>query len=178
MFPSSIRFRTLSIQFTLLAVLALLATGCLNDGKLSAIQYNNKFVKTINTSSGALKESTNIYDQQIPTIVTEDSTIAVSELETTLIFVQEYIKLNQALLPLESKNAEQQTATQTELAIFLSLADTYIKTYTDMIAYYKGGDYKTNLDKVATFDQDLHAQYNDFIASHNKLVDILAEFVE
>ncbi len=171
------RFPRRSLAIAFLAVLTLL-TGCSGSGKLSAIQYNNQFVETINTASAAIEESTSIYDEQVPNIVTEDSTVDVAPLETALATAQTQITAAEALAALQSKNEEQQAATQAELATFMTLAKTYLDSYAAMIAYYKGGEYKENLDKVAAFDQDLHKQYNDFITSHNKLVDLLAGFVK
>ncbi len=161
----------------LLASLTVLATGCLSSDKLSTIQYNNQFVEIINTSSAIIKKSTDVYDEQIPNIVTEDSTVDVAPLEIALTEAQAQMTAAETLTTLQSKDESQQAAVQAEFATFLALGETYLESYTAMIAYYKGGEYKKNLDKVATFDQDLHNQYNDFIASHNKLVDILAEFV-
>lgn len=166
------------LSLILLSTIALTVTGCLNSDKLSAIQYNNKFVETINATSATVEESTNIYDKQIPNIVTEDSTIEVTALETTLGESRTQISEAESITTLQSRNNEQQTAVQAEFPEFLELAKAYLGTYTLMVAYYKNGEYKQNLDKVSIFDEDLHTQYNDFIASHNKLVDILAEFVK
>lgn len=162
----------------LLASLTVLATGCLSSDKLSAIQYNNQFVETINTTSATIKESTDVYDKQIPNIVTEDSTVDVAPLKIVLTEAQTQMTAAEPLTALQSKNEEQQAAVQAEFATFLALGKTYLDSYTAMIAYYKGAEYKENLDKVATFDQNLHTQYNDFIASHNNLVDSLAGFVK
>ncbi len=173
--PTSLR--TVAIPFALLATLVL-ATGCSGSGKLYAIQYNNQFVEIINSTSAAIEESTTIYDKQVPNIVTEDSTIDVAPLETALTTAQTQITAAEVLTTLQSKDEAQQAAVQTEFSTFQALGKTYLESYTTMISYYKGGTYKENLDKVATFDQDLHQQYNDFIASHNKLVDLLAGFVK
>lgn len=171
----SMRFLIIGL---LLASLAVLTTGCLNNGELSAIQFNNQFVEIINSASAAVKESTDVYDQQIPNIVTEDSTVDVAPLETSLTEAQTQMTAAETLATLQSKDESQQDAVQSEFATFLALGKTYLESYTAMIAYYKGWEYKENLDKVATLDLDLHNQYNDFIASHNKLVDILAGFVK
>lgn len=170
-------FRRILLLSTFLLTLVM-ATGCLNNGQLSAIQFNNRFVETINTTSAALETSTKTYDEAIPNIVTEDSAVDVAEMESALAEARKNLEAAEVLSTLRSNNEEQQTAVEAQFKTFLELANTYLETYGQMITYYKEQQYKENLDKVGTFDKDLQKQYNQFIASHNKLVDVLAGFVK
>ena len=47
-----------------------------------------------------------------------------------------------------------------------------------MVNYYSSGEFANDLDGVATYDEALHSEYNDFIESNNTLVDILDQYVD
>lgn len=172
-------FRLKSLLISLgLATLALIATGCLGSDSLSAIEYNNQVVGILNDTSAAIEESTANYDEGIPNIVTESSSIDVTSVETAYTEAVTKLETAQNVLSLTSQTQAQQTAIQTEFKNYLNLAQAYLETYKEMVDYYKNETYKTSLDNVAVFDQDLHSEYNAFIKSNNDLVDILAEYVK
>jgi hypothetical protein len=160
------------------SLLSFLATGCLDSDKLSVVEYNNAVVGTLNDTSSAIEGSTVTYDEEIPNIVTESSAIDATAVEGTYIEALTKTDAAEQVLTLLSANEAQQAEVQTKFTPYLELARTYLHTYNDMVNYYKNGDYKESLDNVATFDQDLHNQYNEFIKANNELVDILAGFVK
>ena len=171
------------LKFLLLSLglmtLTLTATGCfLTNDAMSVIEYNNEVVRILNNTGAAIEESTDQYDQSIPNIVTESSTIDTTVAET--IYKDATTKLSEAqsVLTLISQNEAQQTAVRTEFETYLALGQTYLETYTSMLDYYRAGTYKESLDNVATFDQDLHTEYNDFVKANNNLVDTLSQYVQ
>lgn len=155
----------------------LIFSGC-NDGKLTTIEYNNSVVDILNNTSTAIQETTNLYETAIPNIVSEDSKIDIAPLKTAGQTAQEKFDASKQVLELKSRNAEQETAVKLEFITYTELGETYMATYNEMIRYYENPDFAKNLDSVETYDEKLHKQYNDFIESNNKLVDILAQFVE
>jgi hypothetical protein len=170
------KFRLPSALIGLLA-LALIGSGCFNANQKSVIEYNNEVVTTLNLASSAIENSTVVYDETIPNIVTESSTIDPGPVEEAYAAARAEIDAAGSVMDLTSADASQTDLIQTEFQAYLELADLYLDTYTEMVEYYKSNGYKEELDTVSTFDQDLHNQYNEFIKSNNDLVDILAGFV-
>ena len=82
------------------------------------------------------------------------------------------------VLTLVSKNTDQQAAVLAEFENYLDLGNIYITTFETVADYYSSGEYATNLDLVAEYDENLHSGYNNFIESNNTLVDTLASFIE
>ncbi|EKD93766.1 MAG: hypothetical protein ACD_28C00063G0022 [uncultured bacterium] len=162
----------------IVGLISLSFLGCLKSGKLSEVEYNNAIVEKLNLTSGAIEETTTTYDNSIPNIVTEDSEIDATSLQTTSQSAAEKIALSEEVLTLKSKNSDQEEAVKSEFQNYLALAEEYLKAYDEMLTYYSANTFKENLDDVATYDEKLHIQYNKFIESNNKLVDILADYVE
>lgn len=160
------------------SVIALFMSGCLSDGSLSAIEYNNTVVEMLNVTSTVIEDTTSVYDSSIPNIVTEESEIDSAAMEESLASTKNQLQEAESILLLVSKNADQQAAVSAEFTNYLSLAEAYVSTYETVVSYYSSGEYVDNLDLVAEHDENLHNEYNAFIDSNNTLVDILASYIE
>lgn len=171
------KFRNLFIGLAV-SVIALFMSGCLSDGSISAIEYNNTVVDTLNATSTIIEDTTNVYDSSIPNIVTEESEIDSTAMAESLISAKKQLEEVASVLLLVSKNAEQQAAVSTEFTNYLTLAGAYISTYETVVNYYSSSEYVDNLDLVAEYDENLHNEYNYFIESNNTLVDILASYID
>lgn len=169
--------RRLSIALTV-GLTLLFTVGCLDDGKLSIVEYNNAVVTLINDTSAAIEESTESYDNGIPNIVTETTKVDTTDIEAALTGIRTKLETAVNTPKLLSVNTEQQTQVEAEFSNYLERAAAYADTFEKIVNYYKNGDYKKNLDQVAPFDRDLHNHYNEFIQSNNTLIDILAGFVK
>jgi hypothetical protein len=75
---STSRLTLLGLFFATISTLFL---GCIDSGKLSEVEYNNEVVEKLNLTSGAIEETTAVYDNSVPNIVTEDSAIDATALE-------------------------------------------------------------------------------------------------
>ncbi|MBT5016378.1 hypothetical protein HN748_05600 [Candidatus Peregrinibacteria bacterium] len=162
----------------LIGASALFMTGCLDDGSLSTIEYNNTVVETLNSTSAVIEETTDSYDLSVPNIVTEESEIDTTDMETALLSAQAKVTEAKTVLDLISKNAEQQEAVMAEFTNYLELGEAYVVIYETVTTYYSAQEYIESLDLVAEYDESLHSGYNDFIDSNNTLVDILASYIE
>lgn len=162
----------------LTAVALLLTTGCLGNGSLSAIEYNNQVVDVLNKTSAAIESTTTLYDSGIPNIVTEEAEIETTEMQTALNEAKTQVESANRIMELVSKNAEQQAAVNVEFTTYLTLAKTYLENYEAMITYYSTKTFVQDLNGVAEHDEKLHSDYNNFIESNNKLVDVLAQYVD
>lgn len=175
--PMNLPRRFLFVAFLMAA---LTTTGCLSNGKLSTVDYNNQIVAVLNATSANIEITTDPYDKTIPNIVTEDITVDITALETSWNAANTALETGQTALTLKSRNKDQEERALAGLLLYREKAVAYLKTYGEMIVYYKNEDYKKkgNLGRVAEFDQNLHTQYNEFIESNNTLVDLLGEFVK
>jgi hypothetical protein len=131
----------------------------------------------MNQSSLALEETTELYNQTLPGVITEEHEIDINEMEDSFKNAQKLFENSADLLNLESRNIEQQNAVRTELGTYRSAAELYLETYDAMLTYYRDGDYKEDLTKVETLDETLHTHYTTFIEANNDLVDTLESFV-
>ncbi len=152
--------------------------GCISDGSLSTVEYNNAVVETLNSTSAVIEETTTAYDTGVPNIVTEESQIDTGTMQAALDAAQLKLTAAKDVLTLVSKNTDQQAAVLAEFENYLDLGNIYITTYETVADYYSSGEYATNLDLVAEYDENLHSGYNNFIESNNTLVDTLASFIE
>lgn len=157
----------------ILSTLLLVVSGC---GELSTIEYNNLIAQTLDDNSSLIKEIITAYDSSIPDIVTEQTEIDTSNMETAL----QNAKMKNAeistLLNLTSQNLEQETAAEEELTVYISLSESCLDAYMEMLNYYESGNYKTNLESVSEYDTEIYKNYNALIESNNKLADILEEY--
>lgn len=160
----------------LASALFLFATGCATG--LSTTEYNNNVVDAMNGMSDALEETTTTYDTGVPNIVTETSTIDIENMTAALTAAQTEITTAQGILDLKGNNVDQETEVKVEFQNYLTLGETYLTTYAEMVDYYSSGTFADDLDKVAEYDTQLHDEYNAFIDSNNLLADILAKYID
>jgi hypothetical protein len=161
-----------------LSVTALIMTGCLDDGSLSTVEYNNAVVEMLNDTSAAIEDTTTVYDDSIPNIVTEETEVETTEMQISYEAAKLQLETAYTVLDIISKNSTQQEEVRAEFQAYLDLGSDYIETFETVLSYYGGSEFAENLDLVAEYDEGLHTGYNDFINSNNNLVDILADFIE
>ncbi|EKD63355.1 MAG: hypothetical protein ACD_51C00283G0008 [uncultured bacterium] len=163
------------IQIALLPIFILSLAGC---GELSAIEYNNEIAQTLDSNSSLIKETITAYDSSIPEIVTEQTELDTVAMESALEKATEESEKIPSLLSLTSKSLEQETVVEEELAIYISASGKCLTVYSQMLNYYKSGDYKTDLESVSKYDTEIYENYNALIESNNKLADILEQYAE
>ncbi|MBU1018378.1 MAG: hypothetical protein ABII07_03335 [Patescibacteria group bacterium] len=162
----------ITISFILLA-------GCNMEffEKLSPIQYNNKVVESLNQTSETIENTILVYDISIPDLVTEESEIDTTDMETSYDLAKEIISNSASILELSSKDEAQQTEVRVEFQNYISLGEEYLAKYLAMIEYYKTGLYLEDLSLVTEHDTTIYDAYNTFIESNNTLVDILESYI-
>lgn len=161
-----------------LLTLSLILFGCTSGTTLSTIEFNNEVVDILNETSAAIEDTTTTYDESVPNIVTEEAIVDTAAMQTFYDDAMDKAEAARNVLNLKSRNQDQETAVKAEFETYLELSDSYLTTYGEMIEYYQSGSFAENLDSVATYDEELHLGYNDFIESNNSLVDILAGFID
>ncbi len=161
----------------LLLLSAFILTGCSFLGKYSEIEYNNLVVEKVNEASLAVEATTSLYNETLPDVVTEESTIEIGEMENSYDEAVKLIEETDDLLILESRNLEQQNAVRTELETYRSAAQIYLESYEAMLSYYSEGTYKEDISQVETLDETMHTNYTTFIEANNDLVDTLESYV-
>lgn len=158
-------------------VLSLVLSACSVFGKLSEIEYNNQIVEQINTTSSTIEDTATLYNDNIPDLVTEESSIDTSKTKASYKKAEDSLEESKALLSLEGRNIEQQNAARTELQSYLSAGEAYLESYQKMLDYYDTEAFKTDVDKVESLDETLHKDYTTFIQANNDLVETLDQFV-
>jgi len=170
------KFRTLpALGFV---SVALLLTGCSFFSKYGEIEYNNLIVEKINETSLAIEETATIYNETIPDVVTEKDTFDVTAMQASYDNATELLKEIDGLLIYESRNTEQQNAVRAEVQTYMSAADLYLQTYSEMLSYFGGTAYQDDITQVKPMDETLHTNYTTFIESNNDLVDTLESFLD
>ena len=170
-------FKRYALFGIIISLTALFLVGC-DPAALTVVEYNNEVVEILNKTSAKIEESTVLYDETIPNIVTENSTIDVTKLKTVFDETALQVEAAKIASTLTSRDPDQQTQVREGFWNYLTFAETYLTNYEEMINYYVNNEFKENLDGVSKYDQDLHVQYNDFIESNNTLVDILSQYVK
>lgn len=166
------------LTFLSLSMVSLIAFSGCSSGKLSAVEYNNAVVQILNDTSAAIEETTQAYDKSVPNVVTEESEVDVEALKAARQEALSTITLADQVVNLKSQEESQQMEVKQAFVEYTELATNYLSSYQEMISYYENKEFVENLDKVAVYDEELHAQYNEFIAANNTLVDILGKYVK
>ncbi|MFA6528169.1 MAG: hypothetical protein WCT46_01360 [Candidatus Gracilibacteria bacterium] len=156
-------------------VLVFTLSGC---GELSEIEYNNNIAQALDANSSLIKDTITAYDSSVPDIVTEQTEIDTSGMETALENTQAKHQDIETLLTLASKNLDQEKAVEDELTNYISLSEICLSTYAEILNYYKSGEYKNDLELVGEYDTNIYNNYNALIESNNKLADILEEYTK
>lgn len=162
---------------TLLFVAIFAFSSCASFGKYGEIEYNNVIVEQINESSIAIEETTNLYKETLPDVITEKDVIEVKEMENAYASALNTLEKTTDLLLIEARNIEQENAVRTELETYRSAAQIYLESYGLMLNYYGDETYKEDITQVEILDETLHTNYTTFIEANNDLVDILESFV-
>lgn len=162
---------------TLLFVAIFAFSSCASFGKYGEIEYNNVIVEQINESSIAIEETTNLYKETLPDVITEKDVIEVKEMENAYASALNILEKTTDLLLIEARNIEQQNAVRTELETYRSAAQIYLESFDLMLNYYGDETYKEDITQVEIIDETLHTNYTTFIEANNDLVDILESFV-
>jgi hypothetical protein len=165
--------KRLIASFALLAVLS----GCALF-KYTSIEYNNFVANEINESSHLFEDSGDIYAVSIPDDVTELDEIDTVEMTKIYNQMSKSVKEVEALLGLQSKNIDQEQASKAAIQTYLSAGNSYLESYSKMLAFYTEGTYLQEITRVQEFDADLSTHYNTFLEANNDIVDILEEFVQ
>ena len=162
---------------TLLLLSSLFLFGCEAFGKYSEVEYNNLIVEELNKASLAIEETTSLYNETLPDVITEEDVIETDVMETSYDDAMSALEKTANLLSLEARNLEQQNAVRTELETYRSAAEIYLESYSDMLSYYSQGTYKEDISQVKTLDETMHTNYTTFIEANNDLVDTLESYV-
>lgn len=155
----------------------LLLSGCDSFGKYSEVEFNNIIVEKINESSLAIEETTSLYKDSLPNVITEKDLIETDEMQASYKNALGSLEETAQLLILEARNLEQQNAVRTELEVYRSAASIYLDAYASMLSYYGDEVYKEDITQVESIDEALHTNYTTFIEANNDLVDALESFV-
>lgn len=157
--------------------LSVLLTSCTLFGSLSEIDYNNSIVETVNASSTAIEQTATLYNETIPSRVTEKDEIDLTQMQTAYDTAIDETEKIASALNLESRNLDQQTAVRTAVTVYESAATLYLESYKKTLSYYEDGTYKEDITQVNTLDESLHTAYTTFIEANNDLVDALELYV-
>lgn len=155
----------------------LLLSGCELFSAYGEVEYNNLIVDRVNETSLAIEETATLYNETLPSEVTEQDEVDITEMNASYETALELLANMNELLELESRNTEQHSAVRTELQTYMSAGDLYLESYSEMLTYYSSGTYKENITEVENIDEDLHVNYTTFIEANNDLVDILDSFM-
>lgn len=161
----------------LLLLGSLFLFGCEGFGKYSEVEYNNLIVEELNKASLAIEETTSLYNDTLPDVITEADIIETDSMESSYDEAVSALEKTADLLTLEARNLEQQNAVRTELETYRSAAQIYLDSYSNMLSYYSEGTYKEDISQVKTLDETMHTDYTTFIEANNDLVDVLEAYV-
>lgn len=164
----------------ILVVISMFAilSGCDAFSKLNTIEYNNEVVEQINETSTQLEKTATLYNETVPTVVTENIEIKTEDMLKELSSAQDLVKEIDSLANVESKDEEQQASVTTAITDYKTKADAYLTAYQEMYTYYSSGEYKTDISKVTDLDENIHTTYSAFIEQNNTLVGILDSYVD
>lgn len=160
-----------------LLVSAFFLTGCDSFGKYSEVEYNNLVVEEVNATSLAIENTTSLYNETLPDVVTEADVIETDVMETSYDEAIKSLEKTVDLLTVEARNLEQQNAVRTELETYRTAAELYLESYSAMLSYYSEGTYQEDISKVESLDETMHVNYTTFIEANNDLVDTLESYV-
>ena len=146
--------------------------------KLTPIEYNNRVVSVLNTLSGEVQNSVEIYDSQIPNVVTEKSEVETQPLEEAAQKMSATLEDLKKLSNLTSRSEDQEKAVETALIDYQEATEAYVQAYEGTANYYEKGGYREDVKQVQTIDSALHKAYDDLVESHNHLVEVLASYIE
>lgn len=156
-------------SLALLSIATLLFSGCAMD----SVSYNNAVVDHVTEVSTAWDNAYNAYLEGVPQDVYADSTIDLARMQTAYDELSPLInEIATDLLVLESSDPAQQTSVQGALVTFKGAADDYLVVYKEILDYY-GGDFGSDLDKVAELDSKLYDADDIWVDAHNALGDVL-----
>lgn len=159
-----------------LSLIALLS-GCEFLSSLSNIEYNNQVVTTINEITKQVEITAVLYNETIPTQVTEASEISTEEMSAELIKAKDLLESTDSLTELKSRNQEQQLEVEKMLVKYKSSVEEYFKAMDEMLLYYGNGEYKKDVTKVTPIDESIHLNYGTFIEANNTLMETLESFI-
>lgn len=165
-------------KLSVILLLIISLSGCEFFSKLTDIEYNNRIVESLNKASLALEETANLYNETIPSIVTEASEIDVSTLKTSLESSKVLLTEIKNLSSLQSKNSDQETQVEKSLISYAEAAENYFTSYEEMLLYYESGEFIKDISEVTPIDESIHLNYSAFIDANNDLVELLDSFME
>ncbi|MEK9159516.1 MAG: hypothetical protein AAB383_02175 [Patescibacteria group bacterium] len=160
-----------------LLVSAFVLSGCNLLGKYSEVEYNNLVVEEVNATSLAIENTTSLYNETLPDVVTEEDLIDTAAMESSYDDAVSALEKTAELLTLEARNLEQQNAVRTEVETYRTAAELYLESYAAMLSYYSEGTYKEDISQVESLDETMHINYTTFIEANNDLVDTLESYV-
>lgn len=162
----------------LIVLTSLLLTGCSTFSKYSEAEYNNYVAENVNTVTLNVKEIHDLYVNEIPNKINEETEVETEELEEKFELRENVLSSVMSIPKLESKNPEQEKEVEEKLAAYLEAVEEYYATYEEILDYYKEAEYKEDPTRVKPLDEILSNKYNDFTDANNELSDTLESFVE
>lgn len=141
--------------------------------KQSSNEYRNAITAKLNTLTPTVEYTLTAYDEAIPDTVTEESIIDLEKLTQAAFDLENSTEnITQALLE-ESFDTTLQSTVREKLNAEQTALESYQKTYTTMVAFYKNGTYKTTLTDVETHNNTIKESYDALVETHNATVDAL-----
>lgn len=162
---------------SLLATLIIACFAFTACGQPSTVEFNNIIVTDTEAASQAIEESALLYNELVPSKVTEQDEIETRDLSRVLRSIERELKAVESLMNLEGKNLEQDSAVDKELQNYLEASQSYVSAYSEMLSYYEEELYKEDITKVQEYDENLKASYDLFLEANTALKETLSKFI-
>lgn len=141
--------------------------------KQSGNEYRNVIADKLKTFTLIVEYTLTAYDEAIPDNVTEKSIVDLKKLTQAAFDLENSTEnIAQALLE-ESFDTALQTTVREKLNAEQTALESYQKTYTAMVAFYKDGAYKTVLADVEIHNNAIKESYDALVETHNATIDAL-----
>lgn len=156
-----------------------------NEPASNDVEFYNKYIDVLNTISPAVDSYQKMYYQSIPdpSKLTKSSFVMISITSIYISQIEDNLKKYKRsyfdggeLSKLHTSNETMKTDIETAFKNFITSIETYKETAVRVNEYYKDNNFKDDLPKAKTMDNEIRIMYDEYSKSFDNFRDALKKY--
>lgn len=149
------------------------------------VDYYNKYIDVLNTISPSVDQYQKTYYQSVPEpsklskssfVIVSFTSVYINQIEDNLKKYKRSYFENGELSKLQTSNETMKTDIETAFKDFIKSIESYKETAARVNEYYKDNNFKDDLGKAKTLDNEIRNKYDEYSKSFDNFRDVLKKY--
>lgn len=156
-----------------------------NEPSANDVEFYNKYIDVLNTISPSVDQYQKTYYQSVPDpsklskssfVIISFTSVYINQIEDNLKKYKRSYYEGGELSKLQTSNETMKTDIETAFKNFVKSIESYKETAVRVNEYYKDNNFKDDLGKAKTFDNEIRNKYDEYSKSFDDFRDVLKKY--